>query len=348
MKPGYAERRKRQTLRAMVFVTTLIALALATWLMLKVTHVLPADTTTAVNVDNLTIPQQNSVLAQDEALHEQLNELNKLDDAYSAEMTTKDSANSNGLEEINARISAGEEGFARSIDSISKLSPTIPNKVTESFFVNMIMSFRSALQNRKSISNLRNAISKDNTVLDPAQKAFFKLQNELLQKDTRIANLETSLKVLQNAPPVIKQPAAVNAFALENKSLKEKLAASDNKVAGFTAANTSLKKDYDRIAKQLSDAANVPNTDQAAKTKAASLENKVDDLNAALGLAQVDCNLSRVDAKQIISNAKQRKILLSEALNILNSLSKSNNAAIKKQVKEKIDRLNEIATNSRD
>jgi len=41
------------------------------------------------------------------------------------------------------------------------------------------------------------------------------------------------------------------------------------------------------------------------KTKVAELQQSVDVLNAEVRLAQVDCNLSSVDAKEIIYTARQ-------------------------------------------
>ena len=79
-----------------------------------------------------------------------------------------------------------------------------------------------------------------------------------------------------------------------------------------------------------------------------ALQQKVDVLDAELRLARVDCNLTRVDAAQIISNSRQRKELLSEASGILTSLSKYEDADIKKKVHDKITRLNQVAANSRD
>lgn len=345
MQPGYTERRRKQTLKFVVVFALVAALSLLTWLTLKVTHVLPGDDN-LVMTDTVMSVQQNNVLMQDEILHERLNTLHKLDEEYSLLFT--DPTNKTGLAEINARISAEEQAFGKLIDSVSKESPSIPNKTNESFFVHMVMSFRSVLQNRLSISNLRKAISNNNTVLDPGQRELFQLQNELLAKDTKIANLETALKAMQNSNAAIKQPVVNTSMVLENTSLKEKVLSNDTRIASLTATNASLKRDYDRVVKQLSDATNTAANDQSAKTQNVSLENKIDELNTELRLAHVDCNLSRVDAKQIISNAKQRKILLSEALSILNSLSKSDNASIQRKVQQKINQLNQIATNYRD
>ncbi|MBC8034858.1 MAG: hypothetical protein H7Y03_11975 [Chitinophagaceae bacterium] len=84
------------------------------------------------------------------------------------------------------------------------------------------------------------------------------------------------------------------------------------------------------------------------KSRAALLEKRISDLNAELRFAKVDCNLTRADVTQIISNSKQRKELLAEALASLNNLSRSDDAVIAQKAKEKFQRLNNIAKTVRD
>ncbi len=84
------------------------------------------------------------------------------------------------------------------------------------------------------------------------------------------------------------------------------------------------------------DAAGVTNSGEISfKNKVGGLQQKVDELNAELRLARVDCNLSKVDAAQIIFNAKQRKQPPTESSGILKSLSDTDNAGIKKKVQVK-------------
>ena len=81
-----------------------------------------------------------------------------------------------------------------------------------------------------------------------------------------------------------------------------------------------------------------------AENKINALQEKIQYLNADLYFAKIDCNLTRADAQQIISNARQRKELLSESLTMLNTLSAYGDASIQKKAKEKILHLNHIAT----
>ncbi|MEO6730832.1 MAG: hypothetical protein ABIN01_06420 [Ferruginibacter sp.] len=309
---------------------------------LSVTNSAPADTP-----ENNIIPsQQRELLMQDEILHAHLNALQKLDQTYTVMLT--DTTNKNGLMEINAQIASAEELFRQSIESVSKNMPTYPNREDENLFLNMIASFRLALDNRQSISNLRNAIGNNKAVLNSDQKAMLKIKNDILAKDTRIAALENEMKVMQKN---IENSTQANADKAEEdkNSLVEKIVEKDNKIASLTGKSNLLQKEYDRLSRQVSEVGkNLETKESSFKTRSTSLESRIDELTAELRLAQVDCNLSRADASQIISNSKQRRVLLSEALAILNSLPKSDNAAIQKKVQDKITRLNQIASTSRD
>ncbi|MEO7766398.1 MAG: hypothetical protein ABIS01_03190 [Ferruginibacter sp.] len=319
------------------------------------------------NSETIVAGQQRELLMRDEVLHAHFNELQNLDEEYSSLVI--DTANRNKLGDVNSRIASAEESFRVSIDSIANEMLDFSNKADENLFVNMITSFRLALDNRHSLSNLRNAMAKSKVSLSPDQRELLLAKNTLLTKDTKIAALENTLKILQNSIDN-KSTASTNAIKQENDIYKEQAVEKDKKIASLTSVNStlqgqnsslqnqnstlqnqysSLQKENDRIAKQVNDVAkNTESNDGAIKGRNALLEKKIEELNTEIGLAQVDCNLVRADASQIISNSKQRRILLSEALSILNGLSKSENATIQKKVQDKKNRLNQVATNYRD
>ena len=315
----------------------------------------PAYTATAN--ENMIASQQQELLMQDEVLHGHLSSLQKLDKEFTSLLTN--TANKERLVEMNARISLAENYFGESIDSIAKEMLNQPNKVDESLFANLLNSFRLALENRRAISNLRDAVSSDEVNLNGEKMLILKFKNELLSKETRIAGLENALKVMQvnlskrtttpaAAAPVISKTRVVNApvdlLKEEDNGTKEKIAERDNKIASLTTTNNLMQKEYDRLVKQYNEAKkDLENND--VKSRNVTLEKKVDELNTELRLAQVDCNLARADATQIVSNPKQRKILLSEASAILNTFSKSENTTVQKKVQDKIIRLNQVAKN---
>lgn len=112
--------------------------------------------------------------------------------------------------------------------------------------------------------------------------------------------------------------------------------------------NNSLQKKYGQLVKQLTGKGNISVADAGNKNRNSSPDNKIEELNIELRLAQVDCNLTRADAGQIISKSKQRRQLLSEALCILTNLSAADNAIAQKKIRDKITRLNQVAKNYRD
>ncbi len=80
----------------------------------------------------------------------------------------------------------------------------------------------------------------------------------------------------------------------------------------------------------------------------ASAEHRVAVLDAELRLAEVNCDLSRADARQIVYNAKQREGLLSAALTILNQLMLSPDAEIQKKARQKMTELRSIVSTVHD
>jgi hypothetical protein len=78
-------------------------------------------------------------------------------------------------------------------------------------------------------------------------------------------------------------------------------------------------------------------------TKNVALEKETLELADQLRFAEVDCNLSRADARQVVYNDRQRQDLLSEALHILNDLSGSSDPGVKRKAKEKLILLKNIA-----
>ena len=299
------------------------------------------------NIENIIPAQQRNLLLQDEVLHSYLSNLQNLDAAYFSILSSGNVVNNTQLLNVKNNILLTEIAFNKSIDSVAKAMIKYPNKVDENLFLNMISSFRLALQNRRAISNVRNMLEEKNQTLNPDQKILFTIKNEIIAKDSKIASLETALKLIQNSMALT--AAANNNTTSEQFEVNKKLLERDNKITTLTTLSNTLQKQNERLNKQINDAAKATeNNDYSLKTKTAILEKKIEDLNAEIRLAQVDCNLVRADASQIISNSKQRRLLLSEAINILNSLAKTENGAMQKKIQDKITRLNQVATTYRD
>jgi hypothetical protein len=90
----------------------------------------------------------------------------------------------------------------------------------------------------------------------------------------------------------------------------------------------------------------VANGPDPAWTRA--VERQSAQLNNDLRLAEVDCNLSRADARQIVYTAKQRKELLTEALRTLNDLANSTDEDVQRKARERLATLRNIASTMHD
>ena len=276
-------------------------------------------------------------------LSNRTNSLQQLDQKYADHLSS--SGERKMLDSINLQIFVAEEILRGSIDSIFLNSSGPVDSSLNNLSNNMVTTYRSILNNRQAVTSLRTALNVKSLSTD--DRMLFKLQDELQQKNKQLITLENSL---QNMGKEKNIPILKNTIKEDNASeLGKKIADLENKVYLLTSTNYILKQDNEKFLKGQTDALKSNNTsDVAFKNKTAALQQKVDVLDAELRLARVDCNLTRVDAAQIISNSRQRKELLSEASGILSSLSKYEDADIKKKVHDKITRLNQVAANSRD
>lgn len=304
------------------------------------------DAKTDTNFSNST-PSVNydMLLANNNILAGRINSLQQLDQKFADQLSG--AGDKKILDSVNLQIFVQEEILRGSIDSIFLNSTRQPDSNLNNLSNNIIASYRSILNNRQAITGLRNAINLNSTNLSPDKKVLLKLQNELQQKNNQLLSLESSIKnkVTENNNTVQKEDIQEE----NTTSLKKNIADLENKVYWLTSTNYTLKQDNDKMLKVQTEALkNSSINESTSKNSTVVLQQKVDGLEAELRLARVDCNLTRVDASQIISNSRQRKELLSEASGILTSLSKSGDAGIKKKVQDKIVRFNQVAANSRD
>jgi hypothetical protein len=333
--------------RKRLFIFSIIFVATAGIEFFLIMSLLQQDESLAVTKPEKTIIKQASVSpvhydmasAGNELLATRLSAIQQLDRQYADLITaTKDKKR---LDSVSNLIDAQEAGFKKAIDSISLNSQGQADSGSNKLFNNIVSSYKSILQNRSSIRSLRNAVNVGETDSKPDEMALLRTQNTLQEKDDRIAVLENELKVLsaKKMPPGGENVAA----------LKETLTERENRITALTQITANLKQENEKLLKQLNDGNKAASPgDLASRNKIISQQQRIDELNAELRLAHVDCNISRVDAGQIVSNSRQKKELLSEASGILTSLSKSDDADIRKKVQEKIIRLNQVAANTRD
>lgn len=280
--------------------------------------------------------EMDRLFTANDKLQDKVTLLQQLDKQYAALMT--DDRKSDSLDGL---ILQGEKDLYATIDAVDEESKTLKDEPIQKKFANMVNSYRQLLDSRSAGKSMRNAIAVRLNGFSDNEKDLLKLQDELVQKNSKILMLEASLK------PMVKQ-TDIALKSDNSEMLNRKIAELESTVNSYTNVNTNLKQENDRLQKLQNENRKNNSNEMMLKDKGVLLQQKVEALNAELQLAQVDCNLSRVDAAQIISNAKQRKQLLSEASSILTNLSATASDEIKKKVKDKIVRLNQVAANTRE
>ncbi|MEO5684336.1 MAG: hypothetical protein ABIQ88_16975 [Chitinophagaceae bacterium] len=299
-------------------------------------------------VQAMVLNTNNDVLRTDSFLHASLYKLQVQDVAY---LLLPDTASSTRRNNAAMAIGNGELAFKKSIDSIEQMTAVYTGAGAGNvMYQNMINSFRSVLEERRALKNIQSSITTGKSTAGSGSLDVQQWRNELALKENEITRMETALRALQDKSfAVSKTSGGDEAQKGENELLKTAFAdqqkdydALKNKYNGLKADNSTLATQVIEFKKNAS--VLVDNTNTVAEKKINVLEQKVHDLNADLYFARIDCNLARADAQQIISNARQRKELLSESLSMLGSLAKSEDADIQKKAKEKIVRLNRIAT----
>ena len=277
----------------------------------------------------------------DELLQNKLDDLQQLDEQYTASITSD--GNTKNLDSLNGTIHQQEGYFTAAVDSINHAVVVFDDENTKGKFVKMIAAFKSIITYRAAIGSLRNAVAIKSNGFSTDEKTMLKMQDELTAKNNKITLLENSIKTFEKPvpPPVISNDNSM--------ALTENINNLESRIATLTSANTDLKKDNDRLLKQQTDISKTSSSNEILlKEKTSTLQQRIEMLNAEIQLTRVDCNIARVDATQIISNSRQRKQLLSDASSILTDLSSNGNADIKRKVKDKIIRLNQVAANTRD
>lgn len=337
--------------KALIISTTLVIVTvISTILVLSLRQ--KQDTRLATEQGVIEIPTENentslmNLVTSNEVIAAHFDSLRTLDENYGTLLIG--SNNRYKVDSIYKLINIEEKLLRNSLDSILLNTTEQGSSDYNRLFTNIISTYRSVLQNRQSMNRLRNFVKLGEKKLDPDEIAMLKNQEELQEKDSRIESLEAMVTALSQKK-AIAQPVSTSGSNENINLLKDNVEMQKRRIEALSAENNNLKQENDQLVKQQMDALKgVSTNDVSFNSRAAGLQQKIDALNAELSLARVDCNLSRVDAAQIISNSKQRKQLLSEASGILTNLLKSGDVTVKKKVQDKIALLNQVAANSRD
>lgn len=324
--------------KIILFTLTLtVSLGLAFFLGRSIRDSNPAEASPIIAGHTLSAAELDRLFASDDKLQDKVVLLQQLDKQYTAQMT--DDKKSDSLDQSILQV---EKDLRAAIEAVDEEGKALKDKPVQEKFAKMVSRYRQLLAGRSAGEGMRNAIALRLNDFSDNEKDLLKLQQELVQKNNRILMLEASAK------PMATQ-TAVSLPNDQSELLNRKLAELEGTVNSYANVNTSLKQENEKLQKLQNENNRKNNSNEMMlKDKGVLLQQKVEALNAELQLAHVDCNLSRVDAAQIISNAKQRKQLLSEASSILTNLSMTGSDDLKKKVKDKIVRLNQVAANTRE
>ncbi len=289
-----------------------------------------------------------ALLNEDQVLHDALMKLDKLDINYSKLLT--ESADSGSLDSLNNLINISETDFSNLVDRMYKQKSFFKNPSNAERSDSIIRAFISALNYRKSNNSLRMAFFGNDKHPDGDTLAILRLQIDVENKRDTIRNLLEQLKY-QNQFNANTFSAQQNSQpGPEIKSMQSDLIIQKDSIENLLSLYSSVVKANKSLTSQLNKLQSNTNNTEAVivPEKINSLNARIDDLNAELALAQIDCNLTRANAKDIIYNSRQRKDLLQESLNSLKNLSGSGNPVIQRKVKDKMQLLQSIASTVRD
>ena len=291
------------------------------------------------------------LLNEDQLLHEGLMKLDELNMNYSKFLAA--SAGRASLDSLNNLINTSEADFSNLIDRMYSQKSKFKNPGNSEKSDNIIHAFISSLNYRKSNDSLRMAsagfVNEEN--LEGDNLSIQQLKMSVQSKDDTIKNLLSQLR-FQNQ--LKKYDSPVEQYiqpGTEIESLQSNVKKQRDSIKILSSVYNSLIKDNSNLTNQLNKLKlnnNTPDEDLLMPDKINTLNDKIDDLNAELVFARVDCNLTRANGKDIIYNSRQRKDLLQESLLSLKYLSKSDNPVIQRKVKNKLQVIQNLSSTVRD
>lgn len=285
------------------------------------------------------------LIYQTDSLQSRFGKLQQLNENYASALSNKNlnAQKLHVLDSINVLITHSELGFLMYLDRLEKKNPGY-NKNAFSLLTRIIDGYRSAIDASSSLNTIRNSFNIGNTNFSFDQDMLNSMQNELRRKEMEIVNLNNLLQVnktyTRNSLPADYKKMIKQQDTVLNKVLVSERQKNEN----LKNYNTRLQQDYDRLNEELQTLRNTNAQNQIAASATVSKE----ELNEQVNLAKADCYLARADTKKIISNDKQRRELLQNALQILNTLSQSGNLSVRQQAQVKLTELKTIAANDHD
>ena len=294
--------------------------------------------------------EERRVLTNELKLHWLFGKLQKLDNQYGSLILSN--APSSQTEELSARILATEALLNKTIDSMEKEADNYNVWANVVMIDSINSTFRMALDNRKYLSTLRNSMTGKQVTMNSSQKEFIDLKTELNMQNNLIASLENKLrmKTTEIGNGELFQSGKQKKASKNNPEAE--IAQMEEQATQLLNINENLKTQNESLSAQLNGLRQSGSSEDAlrlaARTRMSKMEEEIADLQAELNFARVDCSLSRADVKKIISNSRQRKELLADAMKTLQTLAGSGKTGVKLKARDKIRELNQIASAVRD
>ncbi len=338
------DRKKLKTTFALLYITSLVVLILifiTFW-----NNYGPSRQTVALKT-GVGSAEAYDILKKDASLHKGLIHLQQLDAKYA--LLFANSANKKSLDSLNELISKSEDSFSNTIEDVQNQRDKFSIVADKSILDSVANFFRIALNNRRSNSFMRTAIASldGNSGMD--QRELLKLKLDVSNKNDQILSLENRIKSSKNDAPVNSSSEALDAAEQKIQSLEADVTNTKRLRDTLISQTKTLLKENSLLAAQVNGfKTNSSEYPKKITESNADMLNKIEDLKTKLAFAQVDCSLTRADPRQIISNSKQRKDLLQEALNSLNNFVHSTDLSVQKKAKEKLVQLQSIASAAHD
>ena len=299
---------------------------------------------------NIPAAADAALMHADSLLHAELQDLQQSDFKY---RLLADTVSFLEKSKTMTAMADAEASIKKTIDSVQVMT----NNYSESEkarYNAMLNTFLLTLTDRQLLKNGQPLLAAGKTSTIGKTTDDIQWKNDLLLKENDISRLQAEIKSLKDKefmPSTFS--GAGEAQKGETELLKTAFNDQQKELDELKGRYNKLKSDNSIVNSQLVEmkkntAVKPDDTNNASDNKISLLEQKLEMMNADLYFAKIDCNLARTDAQEMISNARQRKELLSESLGMLTSLAKSDDPEIQKKAKEKIIRLNRIATTLHD
>lgn len=324
---------RRQTLQVLIAVSVLLfSLSLYLWQRTREVPLIANDLT----AESIEASQQSPVPTAAAPVIVFLDELETLDQRYA--QLIADTGSNKELEALNKELVEKENLFRKSMEGFFAMEEGIATPVDRDAYKTIKQMFQFVSQARRAMSIYRYVILAGNGDYSAQNQQSLFEQHHLDAKDETIAMLRQQLLRDHESTGSQVDSSLVISLNKEVEQLQRQIADSRREVeqSRAEAASTRNQSASERgVAKRLSDSNE-------------KMQNEIRDLQTELLFADIECSLTRADSRKVVINSRQRREMLSSALQSLESLRLHPNLSVKSRANAKIIELHKIAETVRD